>query len=34
MDPMPRMWNGQMANIIVEQYNNASFHDGVIGIVP
>jgi hypothetical protein len=31
---MPRVWNGQMANIIVEQYNNASFHDGVIDIVP
>lgn len=31
---MPRVWNNQMANIIVEQYNNASFHDGVIDIVP
>lgn len=31
---MPRVWNKQMADIIVEQYNNASFHDGVIDIVP
>jgi len=27
------MWNKQVANIASQQYNNASFHDGVGDIV-
>jgi hypothetical protein len=31
---VPRVWNRQMANIIVEQYDNASFYARIIDIVP
>jgi hypothetical protein len=31
---VPRVWNRQMADITTKQYDNASFHAGIIDIVP
>ncbi len=31
---LPRMWNKQVADIVIRQSSSVSFHDGVVDIVP